>query len=102
MMQLNRLAASRSCRRCAPVTDVTGFGLAGHAAEMARASHVTLCLDVARLPVLPGAVELGREGFKTRASQSNREFLEPTMRVEAGVDADWRSWPLMRRLPVAC
>ena len=55
---------------------------------MARASHVTLCIDVARLPALPGALELGRDGFKTRASQSNRQFLEPMMRVQSGVDAD--------------
>jgi selenide,water dikinase len=37
---------------------------------------------------LPGAVELGRGGFKTRASRSNREFVEPALRVQAGVDAD--------------
>ncbi len=89
MVQLNDIG-SEAARAVGvhSVTDVTGFGLAGHAGEMARASHVTLCIDVARLPALPGALELGRDGFKTRASQSNRQFLEPMMRVQSGVDAD--------------
>lgn len=89
MTQLNRIGRDAALATGAhAVTDITGFGLAGHAGEMARASHVTLCLDVARFPSLPGAVDLGRAGFKTRASQSNRAFLEPNMRVESEVDAD--------------
>jgi selenide, water dikinase len=39
-------------------TDITGFGLAGHGSEMATASHVTLALDAASLPVIPGVVEM--------------------------------------------
>ncbi len=88
MMQLNQIGRDAALRTGVhAMTDVTGFGLAGHAGEMARASRVTLCLDVHRLPALPHAVELGQSGFKTRASQSNREFLEGEMRLEAGLDA---------------
>ena len=39
-------------------TDITGFGLAGHAFEMAEGSQVTLVLDLSRLPLLPGSREL--------------------------------------------
>jgi selenide,water dikinase len=39
-------------------TDITGFGLAGHASEMAAASHVTLAIDINALPVIPGVLEL--------------------------------------------
>jgi selenide,water dikinase len=42
-------------------TDVTGFGLAGHATEMASASGTTLDIDAEELPVLPGALELAKE-----------------------------------------
>ncbi len=89
MTQLNRIGRDAALATHAhAATDVTGFGLAGHAGEMARASHVTLCLDVAQFPSLPGAVALGRSGFKTRASQSNRQFLEANLRVESGIDED--------------
>lgn len=88
MVQLNqtgRDAAHAVAARAA--TDITGFGLAGHAGEIARASGVTICLDVGRIPGLPGAVELSQQGFMTRASTSNREFLETDMRIAPGVDA---------------
>ncbi len=39
-------------------TDITGFGLAGHGSEMAAASHVTLSLDAASLPLIPGVIEM--------------------------------------------
>ena len=70
------------------VTDVTGFGLAGHATEMATASQVTVVLHVDQLPELPGALALYRQGFRTRANKSNREFLEPVMRIDDAVDRD--------------
>ena len=67
-------------------TDITGFGLAGHACEMAQASDVTVALDLTRLPLLPGAEQLARQGNRTRASTSNRAFSEPTMRIEGRPD----------------
>jgi selenide,water dikinase len=68
-------------------TDITGFGLAGHAREMALASGVTLVIELGRLPLLPGALDLARKGNKTRASTTNRRFVETSLRIEAGADA---------------
>lgn len=67
-------------------TDITGFGLAGHACEMALASEATLIIELERLPLLPGAHELARRGNKTRASASNRDFSRPLLRVDSDAD----------------
>lgn len=67
-------------------TDITGFGLAGHANEMAQSSNVTIVIDVDKLPLLPGAEKLARAGNKTRASGSNRSFAESTVRIESSAD----------------
>jgi len=53
------------------MTDVTGFGLAGHALEMARGSGVTLALDWPRVPLFDGVPELAAAGFVTGASGRN-------------------------------
>jgi len=53
------------------MTDVTGFGLAGHALEMARGAGCTLRIDWAAVPLLPQARELARAGFVTGASHRN-------------------------------
>jgi len=56
------------------VTDVTGFGLFGHAHEMAERSGVRIELDAAALPALPGALEAARAGVRTGGDRRNREF----------------------------
>ncbi len=53
------------------VTDVTGFGLAGHLGAMLRASGASAVVDVAALPVLPGAVELLSRGFRSTSHAEN-------------------------------
>jgi selenide,water dikinase len=69
------------------VTDVTGFGLAGHGYEMAEGSGVTLVLELSRLPILPGAERLaGQKQFRTRASKTNAEYVAPGLSVEGKVD----------------
>jgi selenide,water dikinase len=59
--------------RCA--TDVTGFGLLGHAAHIARASGVTLRIFVSRVPVLPGAREAAARGVRTGGADRNLAYL---------------------------
>lgn len=58
------------------VTDVTGFGLLGHAREMAVGSKVSMRIDHERLPYLPGAIDAARAGFVSGGLKNNREFLE--------------------------
>ena len=58
------------------LTDITGFGLTGHAAEMAAASCVTLRLELDAVPILPGAREMLEEGFTCGGSNANRRFAE--------------------------
>jgi selenide,water dikinase len=58
------------------VTDVTGFGLLGHAHEMARRSGVRLVLEAAALPALPGALDVARAGERTGGDRRNREYAD--------------------------
>jgi len=53
------------------LTDVTGFGLLGHALELARGAGVTVQLDLGKIPLLPGVEELAGQGFITGASARN-------------------------------
>jgi selenide, water dikinase len=53
------------------ITDVTGFGLLGHALEMARGSRVRLAIRIADVPLLSQAAELARDGYITGASDRN-------------------------------
>jgi selenide,water dikinase len=66
------------------MTDITGFGLCGHGYEMADGSGVTLVIDVKALPLLPGADRL--TNYRTRASKTNREYVEKHTRIEGPVD----------------
>jgi len=81
-------AASRAAvalgLRCA--TDVTGFGLLGHASHIARASGVTLRIVVAKVPLLPGARAAWKRGARTGGAERNADWLET--RVEWGAAAD--------------
>src|SRR5262249_28745648 len=56
-------------------TDVTGFGLAGHAFGMAKGSGTTLILELSRLPLLPGSEKLAHRPYLTRASATNAEYV---------------------------
>lgn len=87
MAHLNRLA-SESAREVGAnaVTDITGFGLAVHACEMAQASGVTLNIELDKLSILPGALALAKKGFITRANKTNREFSRSMVEVASGAD----------------
>jgi selenide, water dikinase len=58
-------------------TDVTGFGLLGHASHVARASNVTLVIDVNKVPLLPGARDALAAGALTGGAARNDLYLEP-------------------------
>lgn len=76
MRALNRDASRQAVALgaiCA--TDITGFGLLGHASHIARASDVTIRIDAARLPVLPGAVEAWRAGATPGGAERNDAFV---------------------------
>lgn len=67
-------------------TDITGFGLAGHAFEMAAGSKTTIRLDLATLPLLPGAEAIARKPYLTRASATNAAYVAPDLDVQASAD----------------
>jgi selenide,water dikinase len=75
MRTLNRDAAD-ALRPFEPsaVTDVTGFGLLGHAHEMAERSGVRIVLDTTAIPALPGALEAAEAGIRTGGDPRNRDF----------------------------
>jgi selenide, water dikinase len=59
------------------VTDVTGFGLFGHAHEVAERSGVRIRLESERFPAIDGALDLARSGIRTSGDPRNREFAGP-------------------------
>jgi selenide,water dikinase len=67
-------------------TDVTGFGLAGHAMEMAAASGVRIELELAALPLYPNAVAMYRKGETTGSNAANRELV--SHRLELAVEVE--------------
>ena len=67
------------------LTDVTGFGLIGHAREMALASKVSLKIHANAIPLLEGARECIRAGYIPAGLKANREFAECVVTYEAGV-----------------
>lgn len=78
MTTLNRDASRAALAvgaRCA--TDITGFGLLGHASHVARASGVSLEIRVRDVPVLPGARDAWRSGARTGGAERNSSYLEP-------------------------
>jgi selenide, water dikinase len=86
MTTLNKRAAEVIQQGDYPIhamTDITGFGLIGHAREMALASNVTLQLFSKDIPVLPGALECIRAGYIPGGLKNNREFAECSVGYEA-------------------
>jgi selenide, water dikinase len=67
-------------------TDVTGFGLLGHARELACGSKVTVEIDQAAVQFLPGAVEYAVQGAKPAGLKNNREFVMPFIETSIEVN----------------
>lgn len=72
-------------------TDVTGFGLLGHAYEMARASDVCLKIDSASVPLLPDVLELIGQGMLTRGDKNNRVYVGETVNIASNVSSEMQS-----------
>jgi selenide,water dikinase len=84
MLELNRAAAD-TLRPLSPsaVTDVTGFGLHGHAHELAQRSGVRVILEAESLPALPAALDLATLGVVTGGDRRNRDFAGPHVESSA-------------------
>ena len=67
-------------------TDITGFGLAGHGSEMAAASRVTLALDAASLPVIPGVIEMVSAN-RSGGLGTNRQYFGAGVEFGSGIKA---------------
>jgi selenide, water dikinase len=91
MRALNR-AAAEAIHALAPgsvhaCTDVTGFGLIGHASEMAAASKVSMIIDAARVPVIDGVMPMVRHNH-SGGMASNRDYFAVGVQAAAGIDED--------------
>jgi len=72
-------------------TDVTGFGLLGHAYEMAKASNITLEISSDSVPLLPDVLELIEQKMLTRGDKNNRVYVGETVRIIEGVSSEMQS-----------
>ncbi len=69
-------------------TDITGFGLAGHALEMASASKCTLIIKAGQVPILKGTQEFLNMGLIPEGDYSNKEFCRKSFNIANGIDPD--------------
>ena len=78
MRTLNRTAAEQLREHqdhVHAVTDVTGYGLAGHGWEIAERSGVTLVINSSALPLYPGALDIAKSGHRTGGDPRNRQYV---------------------------
>ena len=92
-MTTSAAAASKIMRELGAnaCTDITGFGLLGHAFEMAKASDVTLELNSSKVPLLPDVIELIEAGMLTRGDKNNRVYVGETVFISDGVSKSMQS-----------
>ena len=92
MLMLNRRACETMLEfEVHGCTDVTGFGLIGHAREMAMASGVTVEIDAAAVRFLPGAVDYARQGALPGGLKNNREFASCAVEMAREVPSEIES-----------
>jgi len=87
MQQLNRAGAEiMQALEVKAATDITGFGLLGHAMQMADSSGVTLRIQASRVPLLPGAYALAEAGCLPGAMFRNLDYVEKQVHFAPGLD----------------
>jgi len=90
MLQLNREAAQVAQERNATaLTDVTGFGLLGHLAEMAKTGDIGFELNYSQLPWLPGVMKLAKAQVFPGGAHDNREYFGNLVRFDAALE-EWQ------------
>jgi selenide,water dikinase len=67
------------------ISDVTGFGILGHAQEMASGSGVTLVIESAKLPLLRAAARLAEKGYITGGCKRNKDYLDDKMTIDKSI-----------------
>ena len=94
MTTLNKRAAevlASKPYRVDAMTDITGFGLIGHAREVALASNVSFRISASRVPLLEGALECVRAGYIPGGLRANRDFAECVVHYEDGIPEEVRT-----------
>jgi selenide, water dikinase len=93
VMTTSAASASREMQEAGAhaCTDITGFGLLGHAYEMARASKVCLVIEAARVPLLPDVLDLIARGMLTRGDKNNRAYVGDTVEIEERISKEMQS-----------
>jgi selenide, water dikinase len=92
-MTVSARAASKLMREIGAngCTDITGFGLLGHAFEMAKASSVTMKIDSQRVPLLPDVLDLIEQKMLTRGDKNNRTYVGDTVKINESVSRQMQS-----------
>ncbi len=92
MTTLNKTAAEVAQKfEVHSMTDITGFGLIGHAREMAMGSGVGLRINAAMVPLLEGAPQCARAGFIPGGLKANREFAECLVNYQGSVSEELKA-----------
>jgi len=74
------------------ITDITGFGILGHALEMATASSVRIEIEFSALPSYPNAVDMYRKGETTGSNTANSKFVEDSLHICARLSEEQHQW----------
>ena len=92
-MTTSAASASKAMVECGAhsCTDITGFGLIGHAFEMAKASDATFRIDPSKVPLLPDVIELIEMGMLTRGDKNNRVYVGDTVKIDESVGKSMQS-----------
>lgn len=87
MAALNdRACAAMNAAECHAATDITGFGLVGHALNIARASDLSFAIHVSDVPLFPGVLGLARKNLFSGGAKRSREALGDEVEIGAGLE----------------